>query len=121
MTSPNNQDSSDHSYNNLVAKALRYIARRGQRANTLAQQLSDARLERDFIAAGIDGDATPIEVSHVMRGPVGPDQLATVVHDGMLIKAMLRPSGKRNPAREAAVWRCMRDAAYQVREEHHGG
>ncbi|MBN6054576.1 hypothetical protein JYK22_21720, partial [Nonomuraea sp. RK-328] len=85
----------------------------------LAQEFAGLHVERDLLAADLHaGNETPPVVSRAMRAPAGTSRVVAVVHDGMLIKAALYPTGKRNPTREAEVWRCMHDMAHKVREEH---
>lgn len=114
--SPSNNDPS---FNRLMNTALRIIRRREARAEALAQQVANLTAYRDAVRQSIDVPAgeTPAEVSRAMRAPVGPERVISIAHNGMLITAALHPTGRRNPEREAAVWRCIRDRAYQVREE----
>lgn len=113
MTSPSTHDPS---FTKLINRALRIIHKRDAREAALARELADLHVERDAIADRVS-DETPVEVTRALRAPKGPDQVVALIHDGLLIKAALRPAGRRNPSREAAVWRCMRDTATR-REEH---
>jgi hypothetical protein len=121
LTSPISNDASSYrSIEKLIQKALG-LTSRSLREQALAQAMANTRIELDEARrqASIGGDATatPIEVVQVMRAPKGVDRTAVVYHDGMVIKARLHPSGKRNPEREAAVWACIRDTAIATREQ----
>lgn len=114
------QITSDPSYDKLIRKALRLIHTKTRRECALAQEVSQALEERDearrLASIGNAGDETPPEIARVLRSPAGEGHRTVVLYyDGMVIKAALHPSGRRRPAREAAVWRCLRDTAIKVR------
>ena len=121
MTSPSTS-TSDPSYTKLIEQALRLIRGRSTvREQALAEELAnyqdlrnEARLRSSL---GAPADPTPADVTKVLLRPKGKDHLLVLYHDGMIIRAWLHPSGKRDPAREAAVWRCLRDHAIALREE----
>lgn len=125
MTSPSNEaHSSNPSYQNSIKQALHLITgheRMTEREKALAElvartelALDEARRRASLNAAG---DDTPEQITQVLRAPRGADRLVVVYHRGVTIKALLHPSGKRDPEREAAVWRCLRDTA--IRERGH--
>ncbi|MET9339207.1 hypothetical protein [Nonomuraea sp. NPDC003804] len=119
MTSPTNDH--DPLFDNLVQKALGLTKRRSARERAIAQGVADFRVYRDevLMQKSLDdpGEDTPREITEALRAPKGADQLVAIYHGGMLIKARLHPTGRRDPAREAAVWRCLRDTAVKIREE----
>lgn len=126
MTSPSNEAPTiDPSYENLIRRALRLVRGGGKssaRELALAELIASTELaldkKRRQASVGASGDDVPTQVTQVMRAPKGVDRLVVVYHDGMVIKAVLHPCGKRNPEREAAVWRCLRDNATRVRERN---
>lgn len=126
MTSPSNEAPfSDPSYNNLIRRALRIARGRGRtaaRERALAEVVACTELALDEAkrraSAGAVADHVPVQVTQVLRAPKGVDRLVIVYYDGMTIKANLHPLGRCSPRREAAVWRCMRDAAIRAREQH---
>ncbi|MFB4280784.1 hypothetical protein ACBJ59_36230 [Nonomuraea sp. MTCD27] len=125
MTSPRSNEASSNgksSYDTLIRKALRLLRRSSAREEVLTAQLARAFLERDrlqqqLIIAESDAHAQA-EISKVMRSGSG-EKLVVIQHDGMTIRAILHAPGRRAPAREAAVWRCLRDTAINARESHH--
>ncbi|MFI7691710.1 hypothetical protein ACIBQ6_21765 [Nonomuraea sp. NPDC049655] len=66
---------------------------------------------------GADGEEVPEQITHALRAPKGANPTVVVYHEGMTIKANLYSQGKRNPRREAAVWRCIRETAIRAREQ----
>lgn len=120
MTSRSNSDSS---YDNLIKRALRLVGRSSSREQALAEAVAATELARDDAqrqaSIGSAGDAVPPQISQVMRAPKGTDRLVVVYHEGMVIKALLHPRGRRNLEREEAVWRCLRDTAIRERRRAH--
>lgn len=121
MTSPSTI-TNDPSYTKMIDRALRLIRGRSTaREQALAEELASYQDHRDETrlrsSIGAPADQTPADVTKVLRRPKGKDHLLVLYHDGMIIRAWLHPSGKRDPAREAAVWRCLRDHAIALREE----
>lgn len=129
MSSPSSSpvpsyDPPPDSYNSLIKRALRLVTGHGRpsaRERALAQLVAstEAELKEARRRAGIDstGEETPLEIAQTMRSPKGTDRRVVVHYDGMVITAVLHPFGKRNPEREAEVWRCLRDNAIRVREQ----
>lgn len=126
MTSPSNEAPlSDPSYDNLIRNAQRATRGRGRssvRERALAEVVACTELALDEAkrraSIGAAGDDIPVQVTRVLRAPQGIDRLVVVYYEGMTIKANLHPIGKRNPQREAAVWRCMRETAIRLRKQH---
>jgi hypothetical protein len=123
MTSPSNDAPlSDPSYNNLIRKALRLVRGRDRvsaRERALAEMVVYTELALDEArrqaSIGDPGNHVPEQIARIMRAPKGRDRLAVIYYDGMTIKVSLHPLGKRNPEREAAVWRCIRETAMRAR------
>lgn len=122
--SSNAESYNDDPHNNLVRRALRIIG--GQRRTTareraLAAFVASTKVELDEArrraSIGATGNDVPVQVTQVLRSPKGTDRVVVVYHDGMTIKALLHPIGKRNPERERAVWVCIRDTAIRQREQ----
>ena len=118
---PHNSHNSNNTHNKLIRRALSIL--RGQRRSTAREQAlaalvasTKAELEEARRRASTAGDDVPAQVTQAMRAPKGADRLVVVYHDGMIIKGVLHSCGRRNPVREAAVWRCMRDTAVHERE-----
>lgn|GEM_PF-3757018 len=115
------QTTDDPSYNKLIAKALSLLQPKSVRETARAREVATALEQRDearrLASIGSRGDETPIEITRAMRSPAGrDDQKVVLYHDGMVITAAIHPIGRRSPTREAAVWRCLRDTAIEVRE-----
>ncbi|MEO3869429.1 hypothetical protein ABGB18_11405 [Nonomuraea sp. B12E4] len=110
----------------MISKALRILRRTSaRRERVLAAELARAFVERDEalreVAAVTAGEEeTPQPITQALRSPKGKDRLVVVRYDGMTIKAVLHPIGRRNAEREAAVWRCLRDTAIAERDRRRG-
>lgn len=122
MTSPSNEaPSTDPSYDSLLRRALRHISRSSARERALAEVVACTELALDEAkrraSIGAHDDVVPEQITQVLRSPKGVDRLVVVYYDGMTIKASLHPRGKRNPQREAEVWRCIRETAIRAREQ----
>lgn len=128
LTSPSSNEATsvplDNPQKNLIRRALRLTG--GKRRSTAREQALADLVASTEVALGearrqasIGGrrNETPLPICQVMRAPKGRDRLVVLYYDGMIIKAMLHPLGRRNPVREAAVWRCLRDNAINVREQ----
>lgn len=113
-----------NTYDSLIKRALRLVTGHGQpsaREQALAQLVASTKAELDEArrraGIGSTGDETPLPITQVMRSPKGADRRVVIFYDGMVITAVLHPLGKRNPRREAEVWRCLRENAIRVREQ----
>ncbi|TDD54528.1 hypothetical protein E1286_04885 [Nonomuraea terrae] len=68
--------------------------------------LSEARRQASLAADAAD---VPVEISKALRAPRGVDSVVEVYHRGVRIRSLLHALGRRDPAREARVWQCLRE------------